>query len=176
LPEKLLQLVAEYEPSLVKEDDTREFKLIPDLDEYEDLFIDEYLRWIPNLDPHNPVRSETMLRSQFDLNFFTQRLHELDREQFEKLKICELQYKQKLKELEDRACPLKRSGETDLTFTQRCGEWLTTERDNLKTEFETNYKQIEEEYKIIKQGCTQRIDTARKNYEEGKEGWQKSAA
>jgi hypothetical protein len=102
LPEKYLQLIEEYDLTLVKEEDLRKFKLIPDLDEYEDLFIDDYIRWINNLDPHNPVRSEPMLRAQFDINFFSQRWHELDREHFERLKTCDLQYKQKLEDLNDK--------------------------------------------------------------------------
>jgi hypothetical protein len=177
LPEKYRQLIEEYDLTLITEEDYRKFKLIPDLDEYEDLFVDKYISWIGNLDRHNPISSEQMLRWQSDIEFFIQRSHELDREHFEQIKICDLEYKQKLKDLNDRSCPLPRSGQTDLQFSELSAKWFAAEQNKLKTEFEVDLKSINEEYKIIKQGCLQRIETAQKNYDDAiaRSNWRESA-
>ncbi len=166
LPEHYARLVEEYDRTLLETEDDSPFKLIPNLYEYEGKFTDIYLKWITNPDPNSQIHSEPILRSHFDIKFFSQRLLDLDQEH------CQQQHQQDLDRLEQQDCPLTTEGLPPQQIQAQSTPWFVARQEDLKAKFEVDLNFINKEYEIVKQRCSNRIDTARQEYAEVQERWQ----
>jgi hypothetical protein len=136
-------------------------KLIPDPREYQEAFIDRYIAWILTNDPHHPFKSETMLKANYDIEIFSQRISELDLEYHHyRQKRCR-RYRIDLKAID--------TDELDLNLigipNHAAHELIEAARAEKRAEITTNYEEdlaaLDREYAIIKQQCESRINPAR---------------
>lgn len=136
-------------------------KLIPDPREYQEAFIDRYIAWILTNDPHHPFKSETMLKANYDIEIFSQRIADLDLEYHHyRQKRCG-RYRIDLKAMGTDKLDLNLTGIPD----GRAKQLIEDARSDKKVEITTNYEEdlaaLDREYAIIKQQCESRVNNAR---------------
>ncbi len=138
-------------------------KLIPDIREYREEFIDRYIAWIMTNDPDHPFKSETMLRANYDIEIFSQRIADLDLEYHHYRQQRCGQYRIDLKAIGTDKLDLNLTGIPD----GRSKHLIENVRADKKTEITINYEEdlaaLDREYAIIKQQCESRISTARES-------------
>lgn len=138
-------------------------KLIPDVREYREEFIDRYIAWIMTNDPDHPFKSETMLRANYDIEIFSQRIADLDLEYHHYRQQRCGRYRIDLKAMGTDKLDLNLTGIPD----GRSKQLIEDARADKKAEIITNYEEdlaaLDRQYAIIKQQCESRISTAREH-------------
>jgi hypothetical protein len=136
-------------------------KLIPDAREYREAYIDRYMAWIMANDPHSPFKSETMLKANYDIEIFSQRISDLDLEYHHyRQQRCQ-RYRTDLQAMDTQKLDLNLIGIPDHAANQLIESARASKKAEITTNYEEDLAALDLEYAIIKRQCESCIDTAR---------------
>lgn len=135
-------------------------KLIPDLREYEEGYIDRYITWVLTHDPQTPFKSESMLKANYDIEVFSQRIAELDLEYHHYRQQRSQRYRAEIESLQTDRLDLDTTGRPKHEAQQLMATARTAKKAEITTQYEEDLAALDREYTIIKQQCEERINQA----------------
>ncbi|PSB44260.1 hypothetical protein [Chamaesiphon polymorphus] len=138
-------------------------KLIPDDREYREEFIDRYIAWILNNDPQTPFKSESMLKANYDIEVFNQRIAELDLEYHRYHQQRAKGYRAEIESLQTARLNIDTTGRPQHEAQQLIAAARSAKKAEITANYEEDLAALDREYAIIKQQYESRISPARED-------------
>jgi hypothetical protein len=138
-------------------------KLIADVREYREAFLDRYIAWILTHDPDSPFKSESLLKANYDIEVFSQRIADLDLEYHQYRQQRVQQYRTDLRNLDARGEDVNIAGRPAHQAQQLIEAAHAARNAEVITNYEEDLAALDREYAIVKEQCQSRINDAR-NY------------